>query len=163
MRTKNNKDNPAYKAFAYRFRKAVENSGLQQNQIADLTGMTETTVSRYVNGERIPHPILLAKLCEVLRCDANWLIGKEEPKQDWIPVDVRLPVMGQSVFATCVSKIDNRDDWVIDTCYIPLSEHMKNPMYSDWGNIPMLNSGDAEVIAWMPNDYPEPYKAESEE
>lgn len=81
------------------------------------------------------------------------------PQPKWIPVSERLPKVCEFVNCTCHSLIDDREDWVVETCYIPQPH---NSPYSDWGNIPMLNWGHAEVIAWMHRDIPEPYKAESE-
>lgn len=80
-----------------------------------------------------------------------------EPK--WIPVSERLPKAYEFVDCTCHSLIDNREDWVIESVYIP---QLSDSPYSDWGNIPMLNSGDCKVVAWMHRDIPESYKTESE-
>ena len=82
---------------------------------------------------------------------------EQEPK--WIPVSERLPMPFEFVNCTCHSLIDDRKDWVIETGYIP---QPPDSPYSDWGNIPMLNSGDCEVVAWMHRNIPKPYKAESE-
>lgn len=78
MRNKDNSDNPAYQAFAERFRQAVRRSGLSQAKIADLADITEVSISRYMAGARIPHPIILAKLCTAIGCDVDWLIGRRE-------------------------------------------------------------------------------------
>lgn len=78
----------------------------------------------------------------------------------WIPVSERLPTAYEFVNCTCHSLIDDREDWVIETVYIP--QPLDSP-YSDWGNIPMLNSGDCKVVAWIHRDIPEPYQAESED
>ncbi len=82
----------------------------------------------------------------------------KEPK--WIPVSERLPETFEFVNCTCHSLIDDREDWVIETVYVP---QPSNSPYSDWGNIPMLNVGACEVVAWMHRDIPKPYKAESED
>jgi hypothetical protein len=81
------------------------------------------------------------------------------PTQKWIPVSERLPKEFEFVNCTCHSLIDDREDWVVETVYIP---QPSDSPYSDWGNIPMLNSGDCEVVAWVHRDIPEPYKAEME-
>lgn len=78
----------------------------------------------------------------------------------WIPCSERLPMAFEFVNCTCHSLIDDREDWVIETIYVP---QPSNSTYSDWGNIPMLNSGDCKVVAWIHRDIPEPYKAESED
>ena len=75
---------------------------------------------------------------------------------EWIPVSERLPEAFRFVNCTCHSLIDDREDWVVETVYVP---QPYNSPYSDWGNIPMLNRCDCEVIAWMYRDIPEPYKA----
>lgn len=80
--------------------------------------------------------------------------------QRWIPVSERPPKAFEFVDCTCHSLIDDREDWVIETVYLP---QPSDSPYSDWGNIPMLNSGDCKVVAWMHRDIPEPYKAESED
>ena len=82
---------------------------------------------------------------------------EQEPKTRWIPVSEMLPKKFSYVNCTCHSLIDDREDWVVETCYIPLPP---NSPYSDWGNIPMLNKGNCEVVAWMYRDIPEPYKVE---
>ena len=91
--------------------------------------------------------------------EAMVYINNATSQQRWIPVSERLPKLYRFVNCTCHSLIDDREDWVVETVYIP---QPSNSPYSDWGNIPMLNSGDCEVVAWMYRDIPEPYKAESE-
>ena len=89
-------------------------------------------------------------------------IAEQQPviaAQRWIPVSERLPKEFEFVNCTCHSLIDDREDWVVETVYIP---QPSDSPYSDWGNIPMLNSGDCEVVAWVHRDIPEPYKAEME-
>ena len=85
-------------------------------------------------------------------------VRPQEPK--WIPVSERLPMEFEFVNCTCHSLIDDREDWVVETVYIP---QPSDSPYSDWGNIPMLNSGDCEVVAWVHRDIPKPYRAESED
>ena len=83
-------------------------------------------------------------------------VTPQEPR--WIPVSERLPEPMTFVNATCRSLVDNRENWVVETIYVPIPKEYNPRHYSDWGNIPMLNWGEAEVIAWMERDIPEPYK-----
>ena len=85
---------------------------------------------------------------------------KASEQTRWIPVSEGLPKAYEFVNCTCHSLIDDREDWVVETVYIP---QPSDSPYSDWGNIPMLNSGDCEVVAWMHRDIPQPYEAESED
>ena len=83
-----------------------------------------------------------------------------QPEQRWIPCSERLPEAPGFVNCTCHSLIDNREDWVVETFYMP---HPSGSPYSDWGNIPMLNDGKCEVVAWMYRNIPEPYREERTE
>ena len=78
----------------------------------------------------------------------------------WIPVSERLPEIFRFVNCTCHSLIDDREDWVVETVYVP---QPSNSPYSDWGNIPMLNNKECEVIAWMYREIPEPYQKGGED
>ena len=71
----------------------------------------------------------------------------EEPQ--WVPCSERLPGEYMSFYATVKSLIDNRECWVIEGMYTK---------FWQWGKIPMIDIGEAEVIAWMPKCFPEPYK-----
>ena len=92
---------------------------------------------------------------------AEWLKELKQLREHtrWIPVSEKLPDKFRYVNCTCRSLIDDREDWVVETCYIP---QPSNSPYSDWGNIPMLNHGECEVIAWVYREIPKPYKAKSE-
>ena len=99
--------------------------------------------------------------CLEFRQLAEWLSELKQLRERtrWIPVSERLPEPFSYVNCTCHSLIDDREDWVVETFYLP---QPPNSPYSDWGNIPMLNWGECEVIAWMYRDIPEPYMEESE-
>lgn len=89
--------------------------------------------------------------------EAEEMAIKALEQTTWIPVSERLPEAFRFVNCTCHSLIDDREDWVVETCYLP---QLPDSPYSDWGNIPMLNNGDCEVVAWMYRNIPEPYKGE---
>ncbi len=67
----------------------------------------------------------------------------------WIPVSERDPAFWQSVYATCKSLVDDRENWVIEGVYTPMGQ---------WDLSPMLRDGRAVVVAWMPKVHPLPYK-----
>ena len=102
---------------------------------------------------------ILNRFVRKIAISAVRLLPPAQPEQRWIPCSERLPKVCEFVNCTCRSLIDDREDWVIETAYIPQSS---GSPYSDWGNIPMLNDGKCEVIAWMHRNIPEPYKAEME-
>lgn len=46
---------------------------MRQNRLARILKMDEATLSRIVNGFRIPDPELKARIAEVLQSDQAWL------------------------------------------------------------------------------------------
>ena len=77
--------------------------------------------------------------------------NSEQVNNGWIPCSERFPEDWEYVYATCISMIDNREPWVIEGLY-----------YNGCGGFermsPMLELGDAKVIAWMPKELPAPYQ-----
>lgn len=74
--------------------------------------------------------------------EPHWIPVTEPPKGDFMPY-----------YATCRSKVDDRENWVIEGMYTK---------YSGWEYPPMVRDGRAEIIAWMPKELPEPYKGVTE-
>ena len=66
------------KSFATRLSYSLDKSGMSQRKLSEITGITEVSISRYMNGKRLPHPIVLEKICTALNCDVDWLIGREK-------------------------------------------------------------------------------------
>ena len=133
----------------------------------EVSDFHEYNVSRYDMNDPFENHMACQdrKYAEEHRQIAEWLKELKQLKEQpmWIPVSERLPELYTFVYATCHSLVDDREDWVIETCYVPIPKEYNSRRFSDWGNIPMLNHGEAEVIAWMKRDIPEPYKAESED
>ena len=66
--------------FSDRLKTALEKSGITQTQLADRLGITEVSVSRYVNGTRIPKALIVTKIAKVLNVPLEYLmLGKEPP------------------------------------------------------------------------------------
>ena len=70
--------------------------------------------------------------------EPHWIPVTEPPKSDFMPY-----------YATCRSKVDDRENWVIEGMYTK---------YSGWEYPPMVRDDRAEIIAWMPKELPEAYK-----
>ena len=75
----------------------------------------------------------------------------------WIPVEERLPNEFQLVYASC--ECEGGEPWVIDCMYATAYTTIYRG--SPWGNVPILTTGEAKVVAWMPKRYPEPYVKKS--
>ena len=53
----------------------IEQSGLKKSEIADAIGVSRATVSQYLSGRAQPTLATLAKLCAVLDCSADDILG----------------------------------------------------------------------------------------
>ena len=55
-------------------------TGVSQRELARLTGITEATLSRYVNGNRIPKATTLKKIADALGVGLDYFFTEEELK-----------------------------------------------------------------------------------
>ena len=56
----------------------LNKKGMTQRQLADRAGVTEVSVSRYINGTRIPKAVQLANIARVLGVTSEYLLGNDE-------------------------------------------------------------------------------------
>ena len=57
-----------------RIKQAMESKNMKQYELAEKTYITQTTISRYITGERTPDAINLKAICEALDVSADWLL-----------------------------------------------------------------------------------------
>jgi transcriptional regulator with XRE-family HTH domain len=69
--------------FIERFKELLKESKYSQKQIAELCHTTEASLSRYVNGERMPKPEVLANLATALHTTTDYLLGKSDRFADF--------------------------------------------------------------------------------
>lgn len=55
----------------------LKKRGMNQKGLAELIGVTEATISRYVTGERLPKSAILANMATALHTTSDYLLGKE--------------------------------------------------------------------------------------
>ena len=56
----------------------MNRQGIKQRELAKMVGITETSMSRYVNGHRTPRPGKLVQIAKALGCTTNYLLGIQE-------------------------------------------------------------------------------------
>lgn len=59
------------KAIADNLRYLLDEKHLSQRELAEKSGITEVTVSRYINGTRIPNGNTVVKLSDALECSCD--------------------------------------------------------------------------------------------
>jgi transcriptional regulator with XRE-family HTH domain len=47
---------------------------ITQKQLAELTGLTEAGISRYISGQRLPRIDILLKIADALGCTLDYLL-----------------------------------------------------------------------------------------
>lgn len=60
---------------------ALQQSGIKQADLAKKIGVTQSMISHYANGRKLPALDTLSRICTVLDLDANELLCVERPKQ----------------------------------------------------------------------------------
>ena len=61
--------------FANRFKELIDKRGLTQRAVAERINTTETTISRYVSGDRTPNIETAVELASVLGVTLDVLVG----------------------------------------------------------------------------------------
>ena len=63
--------------FTDRLKEMMDKRGMSQRELAEAIDKTEVSVSRYVNGLRVPKATALLKIAQALNCQADYLIGND--------------------------------------------------------------------------------------
>ncbi|MCR5309803.1 MAG: helix-turn-helix domain-containing protein [Lachnospiraceae bacterium] len=61
-----------------RIRDLLREKGISQKQLAELTGVTESAVSHYISGDRVPRGNNLIKIAEALGTTVDVILGRSE-------------------------------------------------------------------------------------
>ena len=53
----------------------IDASGMSYAEIAKMVGVNRTNISQYKNTKKLPTVETLARICEVIDADANYILG----------------------------------------------------------------------------------------
>ena len=59
----------------------LENLGLSQKEFAAKTGLTESSVCRYMQGARVPNATSLVQIADSTGVSPNWILGYGDDNQ----------------------------------------------------------------------------------
>jgi len=62
----------------YRIKELLDQKGLTQKELSELTDITESAISRYVKGDRVPRGTNLVKIAKALGTTADDLLSGDE-------------------------------------------------------------------------------------
>ena len=65
----------------HRLRELMEYYGINQQNIADRTGLGKSVISLYINGKREPRQDKISLICDAYNADPAWLMGHDVPMQ----------------------------------------------------------------------------------
>ena len=92
--------------FAKQFKELIDKRGLTQRAVAERINTTETTISRYVSGDRTPNIETAVELASVLGVTLDVLVGADLPAVGRTPPDV-------SILVACYEKASIADRQVL--------------------------------------------------
>jgi transcriptional regulator with XRE-family HTH domain len=67
--------------YCKRLRLLLENMGMNQKEFAEITGITETAICRYLQGSRIPNAASLISIAHATSVSIDWLLGHGSDEQ----------------------------------------------------------------------------------
>lgn len=84
--------------FVARLKYLIQREDISQKDLANDVGITESAMSRYMSGERIPHGETLKNLAVALRTNADYLLGNSniENSQDNLNFDEITEIIARS-------------------------------------------------------------------
>ncbi|MBD1373781.1 helix-turn-helix domain-containing protein [Hazenella sp. IB182357] len=69
------------KIFGYRLRELREEKGWEQRELKDIIGVSQSTLSEYENGKKVPRPDKLKKITEIFDVSVDYMLGKTDEKK----------------------------------------------------------------------------------
>lgn len=70
-----------YETIGDRLKYSLKIRKLTQKEFAQRTNITESAMSRYISGERVPRADTLVSICRSLGVSADWLLGMTESEK----------------------------------------------------------------------------------
>lgn len=124
----------------------LERMGITQRELAADIGITEVSVSRYINGIRFPKMPVINAIVRALNTSADYLLGLDLEQKDglrWVPLSEGMPPEG------IINPFTNDYRYILCTCVF---RGEKDVRVYKFGNGHFWNGPgivDEYVIAWM--------------
>lgn len=109
--------------FAQRLRAALDRSGLSQAELSVQSGISKSSISRYLKGDWEGKQEAVYALAQVLKVSVLWLMGYDEPMVEPeapaipagfspLPQMVRVPLVGSIACGTPILAEENIKDYI---------------------------------------------------
>lgn len=101
--------------FQSRLREAMDEKGISQAELARRTGITRTSISKYLKGTFKAKQQYLSALAKVLNVDEAWLMGLDvDKKRSYRPGDDPLPNQTVVRDRQTVDQVNYKDRQTVD-------------------------------------------------
>ena len=94
--------------FGRKIKKIMKQRGITQSWLAQKTGATEATLSRYINGNRKPQADIAAAIAEALDVSLDYLLGITG-----CPAPIRTITTEESIMLSAFGRANARDRKII--------------------------------------------------
>ena len=84
---------------AQRLSIALNRKGINQQQLADMSGVSKHSISQYIHGTHAPSNISATKIGSALHVNPMWLMGYDVPMTDGQTDDVKDEVLDKIIRA----------------------------------------------------------------
>lgn len=64
--------------YSIRLRNLIDEMDIKQNELAEKAGITEATISNYINAKQLPKLGVVEKIADVLGVSVDYLLGKTD-------------------------------------------------------------------------------------
>lgn len=120
----------------------LDMKNISQKDLADMTGITEATISRYINGTREPKGSLLRLIADRLNVSVDYLMGAEDVRNG----KYLIPVFGQVAAGNPIFASDE----VVDYEEIPIEWKGKGEFFAvrlkGDSMLPRFAEGDVVIV-----------------
>lgn len=73
--------------YSIRLKKLLEELDIKQNELAEKTGITEATISNYINAKQLPKLGVVEKIADILGVSVDYLLGKTDVRNPGQQID----------------------------------------------------------------------------
>lgn len=109
-------------AFTNNLKTLLENRGISSKEAARRLGISNSTLSRYLNGLRQPDVTYLVKIAIYFDVSTDWLLGLSDSRMTHYPDDLTkfydkymsLPKSDRAIINAVMSRYEDTDDNVPD-------------------------------------------------
>lgn len=131
--------NKTTEIFISRLDQARKEKGLTQRELANKVGVTEVSMSRYINGTRVPSGPIVVNIAKALGISVDYLVGTSNVKKRQINAD-RIRNMSDEELA----------EWLTNMCDFEKDEEPYKSIYNlDTEQEEEIHDSYGDLLKWL--------------